>query len=501
MATSTEIRRLTKRWESNQGWPKRLESLKLSGLRGWTGQRFDLRYPIMAIVGENGVGKSTVLQSAASVYQSAEGRKAEFLPSDFFPDTAWEKIHDATIEYTYRQGEQTLSGTLRKPTDRWRGYDERPIRPVKVIDLSRIQPVLARTGYQRLAKGQAKEASSTAFETARLQRLSEIMGRHYDLARMAATNLDVARFVPVLRQSGNEYSGFHQGAGETTVTELLQTDLPKYGLILIDEIESSLHPRAQRRLMRDLADRCRELDLQVVLTTHSPYVLDELPYQARAHIVQTETSRTLVYGVSPEFAMSKMDDVPQYEVDLYVEDARAQRMLSEIIAAHAPDILTRCRTIPYGAGSVGIALGSMAYQQRFPRPSFVYLDGDQPATQGCINLPGEDAPERVVFEALRKNNWLSTAARTGRAHSDVADACIQAITLSDHHDWVRHAATQLVVGGDVLWQALCAEWAAKILSKDEAKPMVQPILDRLGGVSSVAPIAVDEPPTASGLLF
>jgi ABC-type dipeptide/oligopeptide/nickel transport system ATPase component len=179
MATSGEIRRLTKRWESNLGWPKRLESIQLSGLRGWTGQRFDLKYPIVAIVGENGVGKSTLLQAAASVYRSPEGRKAEYLPSNFFPDTAWEKIHDATIEYTYRQGDQTLTGNLRKPTDRWRGYDERPLRPVRVIDLSRIQPVLARTGYQRLAKGQAKEASATAFEADRLQRLSEIMGRHY----------------------------------------------------------------------------------------------------------------------------------------------------------------------------------------------------------------------------------------------------------------------------------------------------------------------------------
>lgn len=76
----------------------------------------------------------------------------------------------------------------------------------------------------------------------------------------------------------NEYSGFHQGAGETTITEFLQSDIPKYSLVLIDEIETSLHPRAQRRLIRDLADRCRELDAQVVLTTRSPYVLDELPH-------------------------------------------------------------------------------------------------------------------------------------------------------------------------------------------------------------------------------
>lgn len=208
-----------------------------------------------------------------------------------------------------------------------------------------------------------------------------------------------------------------------------------------------------------------------------------------------------MYGVSPEFAMSKMDDVPQYEVDLFVEDARAQRLLVELIAAHAPDVLTRCRTIPYGAASVGIALGSMVNQQRFPRPSFVYLDADQPATLGCITLPGDDAPERVVFSALKQRDWLNTAARTGRPHSDVSDACSQAMTLTDHHDWVRHAATQLVVGGEVLWQALSAEWACNLVSKEQAKPIVQPIIDRLGGISTVPPIAVDDASIASGRLF
>lgn len=506
MAISSEIRRLSNRFNSQpQAWPKRLEWLRINNLRGWKGQRVDLKYPIVAIVGENGIGKSTVLQAAACVYQPTldQERTDGFLPSDFFPDTAWEKIRDATIEYSVREGENTRTGTLRKPTDRWRGYDERPRRRVLSIDLRRIQPVPARTGYLRLAKGQSSEGSSAPFAMDRLNRLSEIMGRHYDLARMATSNLDNTRLVPVVSQFGNEYSGFHQGAGETTITEFIQADIPKSSLVLIDEVETSLHPRAQRRLIRDLAERCRELDIQIVLTTHSPYVLDELPLHARTYIVQdahTSGQRTVVYGVSPEFAMSKMDDVPQYEIDLYVEDPRAQRLVIEIIAVHAPEIITRCRTIPYGAASVGIALGSMVYRDRFPRPSFVYLDGDQPSTLGCISLPGDDAPEVVVFEALKARNWLNTAPRTGRPHSDVADACAQAMTLSDHHDWVRHAATQLVVGGEVLWQALCAEWAANCLSKDDAKPLVQPIIDRMGGIPTAIPIAVDDA-IAPGRLF
>ena len=90
---------------------------------------------------------------------------------------------------------------------------------------------------------------------------------------MALSDIDDKRFVPVVSKEGISYSGFHQGAGETTITELLQADLPKYGLILIDEIESSLHPRSQRRLVRDLAEMCRERELQIIFTTHYPVIL------------------------------------------------------------------------------------------------------------------------------------------------------------------------------------------------------------------------------------
>jgi len=83
--------------------------------------------------------------------------------------------------------------------------------------------------------------------------------------------------VPVSGYSGNVYSGFHQGAGETVLAELLQVEIQQNSIVLIDEVESSLHPRLQRRLIRDLAELARLLELQIVVTAHSPTVLDELP--------------------------------------------------------------------------------------------------------------------------------------------------------------------------------------------------------------------------------
>lgn len=475
MAISNEMRRLIKKWTAGASWPKRLEWLEISGLRGWTGQRMNLPFPIIAIVGENGSGKSTMLQAAASVYRSKEKVATRF-PSEFFPSTTWDQVQDVAIRFGYQQGiDNHETGSIRKPTTRWLGNTERPEREVAYIDLNRLQPVATRLGYARIPKSKHKEASAISFTEPQVSRFSAVMGKQYDSARMAFTDIDNIREVPVLSKNSHAYSGFHQGSGETTVAELLRAELPKYGLVLIDEIESSLHPRAQRRLIRDLAERCRESELQIVITTHSPYILEELPLEARMYILESGGTKTIVPGVSPQFAMSKMDDEQYPECDLYVEDTAAKIWLSEILAAKSRDAFQRCSIVPFGAASVGQALGIMVSQDRFTRPTLVYLDGDSTATAGCVLLPGEDAPEQVIFGELKSKGWANVFARVGRDSSTVHDACTKAMTIRDHHDWVTAAASELKCGGEVLWRAMCAEWVIHCLNVEDAKKICYPI--------------------------
>jgi predicted ATPase len=471
---SKEVRLLANKWSSGQGWPKRLEWIEIGGIRGWSGQRIELDFPIVALVGENGVGKSTILQAIASLY------KSNYYASEFFPDTAWDQIRRASITASIREGDGGSKPTsVRKPTNRWRGNTERNERPSQYIDLRRIQPISARTGYARLAKPQNLEKSGEAFDEQTLERLSHIMGRKYANARLAVTELDASRAIPVLQREDSTFSGFHGGAGETAMAELLRGKTLKYSILLIDEIETSLHPRVQRRLIRDLASLCREIDGQIVLTTHSPYVLEELPAEARIYIMDGSSGKRIIKGVSPEFAMTKMDEEPHPEAEIYTEDSRSAELLREIIISQDRELILRLRFIPFGAASVGRSLGEM--RSRFPRPSLVFLDGDQEPSIGCLILPGEDAPERVVFEGLKKKNWHGISERTGRSPSDVIDACDAAMTLANHHDWVKYAADRLVVGGAVLWQALCAEWAKCCLHESHAKSITDAVKTVLGG--------------------
>ena len=271
MSDSREIRRLAAKWRSGNSWPKRLEWLDIKGIHGWAGQRLDFMFPIVAIAGENGSGKTSILQAIASIYKSPEERLKTYYAFEFFPDTGWEQIRNATINYSVREGDKSILGSLRKPTTRWRGNTERRERDVFYIDLGRAQPYATQVGYSRLAKSQFKEARSEIFQEQRLDRLSSVMGRPYETARHSLTTADETRWIPVVSNAAAEYSGFHQGAGEKSIIDLLRFDFPRYSIVLIDEFETSLHPRSQRRLVRDLAEQCREKELQIIVTTHSLY--------------------------------------------------------------------------------------------------------------------------------------------------------------------------------------------------------------------------------------
>jgi len=333
--------------------------------------------------------------------------------------------------------------------------------------------------YSRLAKRQYSEVSAIQFDQTNLNRLSAIVGKTYILAKQSTTNADANRKVPVLQTTGTEYSGFHQGAGETTVTELLSLNIPNNSIILIDEIETSLHPRAQRRLMRDLAEISRLKHVQFIVTTHSPYILDELPIYARIQILNDLGEKRVIHGVSSEFALSRMDEENYPEIDIYVEDTSAKIMVEEILAKADLTLLSRVQIIPYGAANVGKSLGLMNHQNRFPKPTIVLLDGDQDPSDGCLILPGNDAPERVVYENLDLLGFPTVANIVSRSHSDLVNYCQTAMTLPDHHDWNKSVADNIICGGNELWRALCRSWVEHVYMPDVTNFLAIAVRDKL----------------------
>ncbi len=194
------------------GWPKRLEWIEVDKIRGWCGQRINLNFPIVAIVGRKRFRQKHP-SAGRRVRLFEERPQGDMVCFRFFPrhcvgSNPWRR----SSLWLHRRL-RTLNGSFRKPTTRWLGNVDRPTREVEYIDLSRIQPVSARVGYARIAKNKHEEKSHVPFEEEKVRRLSEVMGRHYDAAKMSITTIDEHREIPVISRDGNIFSGFHQGSG------------------------------------------------------------------------------------------------------------------------------------------------------------------------------------------------------------------------------------------------------------------------------------------------
>lgn len=469
-----EVKTIKERFLNN-GWPQFLQSVRISGLRGWNGQEVRFHFPVVVVAGENGSGKSTVLKVAAAAYSHPQDRNLSFYPDTFFPDTAWDVISGVSLQYRVRLGDDEIDYALRKPTRRWRGFDKRPKRHVILQDISRTLPLDATVGYARIAKRAAEGPTQTTFDETFRMYYSSIMGRPYSKLRLSSSTIDSTKPVGVV-EWGNQYSEFHQGAGEDATLDLMRVliDVQKYSLIVIDEIEASLHPRAQRRLIHFLLWLARTKELQIILSSHSSFILEELPDEARIVLIRHQSDIQVLYGVSPNYALSRMDDYDRPDFYIFTEDQASSVVVMELLRYTGNDVgRFKCKEV--GPSNVVEILGRLGASARLPYAAFGVLDADKRPGKGTVCLPGNTAPEVQVFRDILAGQSAALGMRLETKESSVLAALEKAVSLPDHHQWIQSAARELSQSQDYLWETMVKVWVSHCLSPEQVREFIQMI--------------------------
>ncbi len=410
-------------------------------LRGLHHCHLQFNYPISAIAGKNGSGKSTILALAACAFHNTKngfrlpGRKTSYYTfSDFFIQTS-EEISPEGIEISCRFRHDNWRKTLRNPSGtgnsyqtrkkkkggKWNNYSNRVNRTVVFLGIQRVVPHSEKS-VSRSYRTYFKFDVPDGWEEDVKKVVGRILGAKYDDYWLKTHS---KYRLPLVSSKGNIYSGFNMGAGENALFEIFTIIFgsPPGTLLVIDEIELGLHEKAQKKLILELKKICRKRKVQVICTTHSPAVLESIPPEGRFYIENVAKNIIVTPGISVEYAAGKLAGVDSNELDIFVEDGIANTIIESTLDN---ELRSRVSILPIGSPAAIVRQMAAKYKGHKSTECIAILDGDQSSSTSVhlanfmkaleankdkekeeswfqkrlYCLPGDTWPEKWIIEQL-----------------------------------------------------------------------------------------------------
>ncbi len=251
------------------------------------------------------------------------------------------------------------------------------------------------------------------------------------------------------------YSSLSMGAGEQRVFKILETiyKAPDYSLIIIDEIDLTLHTEALNKLIDILTERSERKKLQIIFTSHREELVKRDDLNIR-HILQTPT-KTLCFNKTNPDCITRLTGRPTREIEIFVEDDLGEaisRKVTEELFIHR-----HCSIKRFGAATNSFSLAMAMNLKGEPTENIgVFLDGDVYRTHeekiagirsvysgneadadqrrlnaiSCIyqfDLPGGMQPEAYINSSIRKLN----------DKSEIVNVALGINGVRDKHEYVQ----------------------------------------------------------------
>lgn len=204
-----------------------------------------------------------------------------------------------------------------------------------------------------------------------------VAGRYVDHAIYRGHSGRTIRFT--LEGAASKYSDAFAGSGESAAAFLILGLLSaKSGsIVLLDEPETSLHPRAQAKLIDVIAHYAVRRKLQVVIATHSPFIAGNLPQEAiRVLYVDSNGQVKISDSHSVNEALHEVADLPPGRT-IIVEDERARHVVVSAIRKRRSNSPQSVHVLVRPGGVARIYQDLVAHSLSGRGDLICILDGDQ----------------------------------------------------------------------------------------------------------------------------
>jgi predicted ATPase len=379
-----------------------LRTVRLNKVRAFDGEVVNFDFPVTALIGTNGGGKSTILGAAAIAHKAI--RPALFFPKSSIGD---DSMKDWSIGYDLIEKKKTpkslLQRTARFRNSKW-ARDDLIDRPVLYFGIIRTVPAGERREFKKLASINYEFSGSRAELGKAVQdQVARILGK--DVSKFQKATISSSQSFYVGGDGTLSYSEFHFGAGESSVLRMVGEieTAPENALVLIEEIENGLHPVAVRRMVEYLIEVAARRSIQTIFTTHSEDALLPLPSEAIWSSIDGKVRQGRVSIEALRAITGRIDQ----RMAIFVEDQFAKEWVEAIIRHDLPERIEEIGA--YAVSGEGRAFSIHDGHRKNPAinkklRSICVLDGDsskdEDLTSGVIKLPGA-LPENVVFNYVR----------------------------------------------------------------------------------------------------
>lgn len=433
------VKSLRKKWENEYTQEPYLKGIIVdnvgSTLRGISKANLEINFPLTVICGANGSGKTTFSQLATLAFHTNKrpknllSRYNYYTFTDFFQYTAKERTQTGiVIKYEYTapiDKSGTTEKIINRRSDRWMRYfsgkPSKPSRPIKkateFIGLSRIVAAFEKKGAQN--KLYSLKSQKISCSNQMNTYLREILKKPYDY--MYGEKHDRSGHF-TLNDYG-EYTSFNCGAGEECIATILSSLLscPDNSIIAIEEIEIGIHPACLKPLMRAILEIINDKNLQVIITSHSPYFMRCCPKDALVWLKRFGNECKFITGPNVEMIVNDLGATPYKNLYVFCEDEVAETFIKKVISKKEERDLVQ---VISGLGSrlVNIAIKFKEKLNIDDSKIFILFDGDvgensqkkaavekEASDYGFAYdfLPSKLSPEEYVADIIQKNkNFL-----------------------------------------------------------------------------------------------
>ncbi len=432
-------RRLRDLWQDLQGkkprMPHFLAGVQLHGVRGIDNLAVPFDYPVSVIAGGNATGKSTVLFAAACAYKVPGAGVRDFTPSTLFPDyrpkTGDRKdIRDTVrLEFNYIQSGQPYFMRWRRGRSWSRNFGgrtggEQPERPLYLRTLSSLTNPSEVRSMQAMSH-LASEPEQTPLTASQIEFAHQMLPFRYSEVVNLSSGKKQLLFAS--QEQGARYSELHMASGERAILRMSKDIAQLEGaLILIDEVEAGLHPWVQQLLMLHLQQLALRNDLQVIVSTHSPVILESVPPHGRIFLDRDGDGRISVRPPYRDIIQDALYGRSQDSLNILCEDEAAEAILQGVLDHLRPKLALRTGSVQVGrdTGAGEFPTHAAAFKKFGQIQQFLFvLDGDKRGdavveriresagrSVPILFLPGDSAPESWIWSAMQEQPDVSAGA-------------------------------------------------------------------------------------------